>query len=186
MEGLNMERETRFIARTAMLLAAAFAIQFAGRFLGSYNNFIVGPVINACLLIATAFVSPWSGITIGVITPFASLVNNHSPVVALLLPFSPLVAIGNIILVVCFYFIMKKNAIAAVITGAVLKFAFLFASVSLFLNIITNYNLISVPPLLKKNFLFLFSWPQLVTALAGGIIALSVIKALKPKSDMDI
>ncbi len=68
-----------------------------------------------------------------------------------------------------------KNAgkYIGILIGAILKFLFLYASVATFLSF---YN---VPPKLYNVMYFTFSWPQLVTAIVGGAIALVVIKALE-------
>ena len=87
------------------------------------------------------------------------------------LPFAPIVAIGNFILVLLFVLI-KKNQILGIGAGAVLKFAFLFAGVNLFVN------WMGIPAQKATAMIAAFSWPQLVTAAIGGVIALLVIKAL--------
>ena len=54
----------------------------------------------------------------------------------------------------------------------VLKFVFLFAAVNVFLGIANLADNI------KTNAAVMFSWPQLVTALIGGVLALAVIRSL--------
>ncbi|MHB1391586.1 MAG: hypothetical protein ACYCYE_00635 [Clostridia bacterium] len=46
------------------------SIQLAGRLIPN-NNFIVGPLVNACLLVSTALTGVWSGMIIAVVSPFA-------------------------------------------------------------------------------------------------------------------
>ncbi|HOJ10931.1 MAG TPA: ECF transporter S component [Clostridiales bacterium] len=170
--------KVQFITRTAILLALTIMFQMMGRFLGPNNNFIVGPLVNAALLIATAATGLWGATTISVIAPFVSALTNKAPIAPILLPFTPFIAIGNFILVLFFYLFMKKNKIAGIITGSVLKFSFLYASISVFLKVM------KVPEGPSKVLNSLFSWPQLVTALAGGVIALVVIKALGKNIEM--
>jgi hypothetical protein len=55
----------------------------------------------------------------------------------------------------------------------VAKFAFLYASISIFVELMKINAKIAI------NLIALFSWPQLITAIVGGIIALSIIPALK-------
>lgn len=167
----NNSDKIKFITRTALLLALVVAVQMAGRLLPN-NNFIVGPLVNACLLVSTALAGVWSGIIISVVSPFSSLINNHAPVAAALLPFAPFVAAGNAIFVLSFYLLRKKSAAAGIGIGAVLKFAFLYFAIRLFLRMFEFSKF-------AKVLTALFSWPQLITALLGGVIALAVIKALK-------
>ncbi len=166
----DSRRKTRFITRTAMLLAVAIAFQLLGRFLGPYNNFIVGPVVNAVLIVATAAAGVWSGIAIAVIAPLISAFTNKAAIAPVILAFSPFIITGNIIWVLSYYFIAKKNKIIALASGAILKFGFLFASISIFVGFM------QLKPAIVKTLVSLFSWPQLATAVIGGIIALVVIK----------
>ncbi len=167
----------KFITRTALLLAVVVAVQMVGRLL-PFNNFIVGPLVNACLVVSTAMLGIWGGLIVSVVSPFTSLINNHAPVAAALLPFAPFVAVGNFLMVLGYYLLRKKSQIAGVVTGAVLKFAFLWCAIVVFLRIFTF-------PKFAQALLKLFTWPQLITALIGGAVAILVIEALKKNMDMD-
>lgn len=164
--------KVRYMTRTGVLLALAIVFQMMGRFLGPNNNYIVGPLINAILLVSTAATGVWGGIAISVIAPYVSAFTNKAPIAPFILSFSPFIALGNAIIVVCFYLLYKKSKVAGVAMGAVLKFAFLYASVTLF----TRY--FGVPDNFAKVMNALFSWPQLLTAVIGGIIAIIVIRLL--------
>jgi hypothetical protein len=166
----NKINRTRFITRTAMLLAIAIVFQLLGRFMGPYNNFIVGPVVNAILLISTAGAGVWSGIAIAVIAPLISAITNKAAIAPVVLAFSPFIITGNIIWVLSYFFINKKNKYIAVATGAILKFAFLFGAITVFTG------LMELKPKIAATLTSLFSWPQLLTAVIGGIIALVIIK----------
>lgn len=171
-------RSTVFITRTAMLLALTVVFQMAGRLLPANSNFIVGPLVNACLAISAVFAGLWGGIVISVLSPFTSLVNNHAPIAAALLPFAPFIAAGNAVYVTIFKLSYRKSKAAGIIAGSTAKSAFLYGSVLLFLRL---FNF----PKFSKTLLFLFGWPQLVTALIGGFIALAVVKAAGKAIDMD-
>jgi len=168
----------KFVTRTAILLALTVVFQMAGRAIPN-NNFIVGPLVNACLIISTAMVGIFGGLVIAVISPFTSLINNHAPIAGALLPFSPFVAAGNFVLVLSYYLLMKRSQIAGIIVGSILKSGFLYGGVILFLKIFSF-------PKFANTLMFLFGWPQLVTALIGGAVALIVIKSLGKAFDMDI
>lgn len=164
--------KTNIITRTALLLAVAIAFQMLGRLLGPYNNFIVGPVINAVLIIATAAAGLWSGTAIAIIAPFVSALTNKAAIAPLILAFSPFIAAGNFTIVICYHLLRKKSRIAGVAAGAILKFALLFASITVFTGVM------KMQPKIAATLTTLFSWPQLVTALIGGAIALAIIKAI--------
>lgn len=165
-------KSVRIIAKTAILLALVIIVQMVGRLIPApANNFIVGPLVNACLLIATAATGLWGGVIISIIAPFTSLINNHSAIASVLLPFAPFVAVGNIVFVIAFSLIMKKNEYVAAVVSSVLKFGFLWGAIISFLQLtgITQN---------KEALVSMFSLPQLITALMGSMIAILVIKAL--------
>ncbi|WP_027627802.1 ECF transporter S component [Ruminiclostridium cellobioparum] len=175
MNQVNNRNNIRMITRTAVLLAVVVVVQIVGRSLPN-NNFIVGPLVNMCLLLAAMTAGMAGGITIAILSPFTSLINNNAPIAAALLPFAPVIALANIIFVLAFYLLYNKNKFIGLGVGAVLKFGVLFLGIRIFLNIF------SFPKFTQKLF-ELFSWPQLLTAVIGGLVAIPVIysvrKALK-------
>ena len=172
-----MKNRTRFLTRTALLLAAVIAFQLIGKLI-PYNNFIVGPVVNDALLVATAAAGVWSGITISVIAPLVSAFTNKAPIAPLVLGFSPFIIIGNIIIVLSFWLFRKREelpggipgGVAGVAVGSVLKFGFLYGAITVFTR------LVEMKPQQAVTLTGLFSWPQLFTAIAGGIIALIILR----------
>ena len=164
-----MKNNTRFLTRTALLLAIAIAFQIFGRFI-PYNNFIVGPIVNAVLIVATYTAGFWSGTSIAVIAPLVSAFTNKAAIAPLILAFSPFIILGNFIIVLAFHLLRRKNMIAGVAAGAVCKFAFLYASIAIFTSVV------KMKPQIAVTLTNLFSWPQLLTAVIGGILALIVIK----------
>lgn len=160
--------DVRFITYTAVILALTIVFQSMGRVipLGPNANFIVGPLVNACLIIAAAVVGFSGGCTIAVLAPAGAYLTGA----AIPLPFLPFVAVGNAILVAGFC-LLRKNQWAGLAVGAVAKFLFLWGSVVLFLSLRNKP--------LAGAMLFTFSWPQLVTAIVGGMIALGVLAAIR-------
>lgn len=173
-----MNNKTKFLTRTALLLAVAITFQFLGKFI-PYNNFIVGPVVNAVLIISTAVAGLWSGTAIAVIAPLVSAFTNKAAIAPLVLGFSPFIILGNFIIVLSFHLLRKKNKMAGIAVGAVLKFAFLFAAISIFTSVV------KMQPKVAATLTNLFSWPQLITALIGGAIALVVLLAVGKSQDYD-
>lgn len=165
----NSKNSIRFITRAAILLALTIVFQSIGRAipLGQFNQFITGSLVNACLLIAAAVTGIWGGTAVALLAPFGAILTGA----AMPLPFAPIVAVGNFMLVLMFVLI-KKNHILGIGAGAVLKFGFLFAGVNIFVN------LMGLPAQKASAMIATFSWPQLVTAAIGGVIALLVMKAL--------
>ncbi|OPZ93739.1 MAG: hypothetical protein BWY74_01008 [Firmicutes bacterium ADurb.Bin419] len=164
--------KVKFLTRTAMLLALTLVFQYLGRLipLGQYSSFIVGPLVNACLLISTGLVGIYSGAVISVLSPFGALLTGA----AYPLVFAPFIALGNFVLVLLFY-IFKEKRVIGVISGAIAKFVVIYGSL---LYVIPYFKLMPTNMALKLAG-FSFGWPQLVTALIGGAIAIPIIKRIK-------
>ncbi|MEN6313017.1 MAG: ECF transporter S component [Clostridiaceae bacterium] len=173
-----MDKKILFLTRTALLLAVAITFQFVGKLI-PYNNFIVGPVVNAVLIIATAVEGLWSGIAIAVIAPLVSAFTNKAPIAPLVLGFSPFIIIGNFIYVLIYYLLRKKSRITGIAAGSVLKSGFLYASISVFTSIV------KMQPKAAATLTNLFSWPQLLTALVGGAIAFAVLAVIGKSLDYE-
>lgn len=163
--------DTKTITRTALLLALTIVFQGLGRLIpaGINSNFVVGPLVNACLIIAASFVGLFGASLIAIVAPFGAILTGA----AVPLLFAPFIALGNLVLVVLFYFLKKKGFLIGLFSGAFLKFLTLYASVLAFTN------LAKIPAKKASALVLAFGWPQLVTALMGGAVALIVIMLLK-------
>lgn len=168
-----MKMNLNVLVRAAMLLALTVVFQSMGRFLtpymGQYNNFVVGPLVNACLMVAAAFTGLWGAGFIALAAPFFAIMTGAQ----LPLPFAPFIGIGNLVIVVIFYIFINRSKTAGIIIGSVAKFAFLYAAISVFVR------MSEMKPKQKMALLFSFGWPQLVTALIGGLLAVIIIRSLK-------
>lgn len=162
------------IARTAILLALTVAIQITGRyftsFLGPMNIFIIGTLVNACLLISVEYAGIKGASVIAFATPFTAILTG-APIP---LPFIPFIGVGNLLLILIFY--LLKRTILGIVIGAIIKFSFLFAAVTVLLKVT------SLPTKLVGVLYFSFSWPQIVTALMGGVVYLNTKRVLKVKT----
>lgn len=149
----------RWISRTAILLAIALVFQ-----MGGFPQFITGPLVNTVLYLATMIVGWQGGILIGIFTPVIAAMRGILP--PPLAPLIPFIALGNAILVILFFWLKSKNKIFGIIIASLVKFLVLVSAVKL---------LVQVPPAIAQ----MMSFPQLVTALAGGFIALIIINIFK-------
>lgn len=150
----------KFVAILSLsILAPLFKIQF-----------ITGPIVNALLFIATVILGSSSALLIGLLPSVISFSTGLLPFV--LAPMIPFIMIGNSLLVVTFAYFYKKNYWLGVIMAAFLKFFFLFLSS----QILVNFFLKST---LAVKVASMMNWPQLATALVGGVIAYSFLKFIK-------
>ena len=135
-----------------------------------HNQFITGPIVNATLLVAVALLGMRDGILIGLIPSSIALATGLLPPV--LAPMIPFIIVGNAILVVTFGYLRNKNYWLGLVSASILKFAFLFGTSSIVINLLANQKV-------AANVAVMMSWPQLVTALAGGLIAYGFLRSIK-------
>jgi hypothetical protein len=135
-----------------------------------HQQFIAGPIVNAILFASTIILGTESAIMIGLIPSLIALsFGLLSPALAPMIPF---IMMSNALLVMIFSGFQKKNYWMSMVSASILKFVFLFATSSIVINL-----------LLKKEITTkvaqMMSWPQLITAIMGGIIAFLIIKTIK-------
>lgn len=155
-----MNNKLNLLTKSAVLLAIALVFQLV-----KLGQLVTGTAINTVLITAVGMCGlPWAA-AIGLITPvMAVLLGVQPPATIVLVPF---IIAGNILYVVVFGVVQKHNSFIGVIAAAFAKFLLLYAAVNI---IITK-----LPAPIKLA----FSFPQLITALAGGILAVIIIKVLK-------
>lgn len=165
----------RFITITALMLALTIVFQMLRVILGLPNNIfsqlLVGTLVNLCLLVATAGAGILSGIIISLIAPVVAFLQNSVPAFWVV----PFIAIGNMAIVIIYGMLYKKSKIFGFTLGAVLKTAILWVGIS-----IVGISVFGLPPAVVPIVQLNFTWPQLITAMAGGILSLPVVAALKP------
>ena len=170
-----MHKRTLFISRLAIILSLTIVIQLAG-----FPQPITGPLINAMLFITATLFGNLAGIILGCLTPTAALIRGQLPPV--LAPMVPFIALGNIVLVLTYNFVIRQksfkknhlqsiNKYVGVLLAAFFKFVFLYLSVKIILPVVLN-----IP--LHSKIAVLMTTPQFITAIIGGIIALMMVRIL--------
>jgi hypothetical protein len=175
-----MNKTVIFIARTAILLALAVLFQSLRLFIpipAAVDQYLVGSLVNMCLVVAAVIVGIQGGLIVAVLTPVIAFLQNvlANPVLV------PFVALGNAAIVVVAALLYKRNKYVSIILGALSKFIVLYITV---VHIAIPVLLGNMPPQMKELMSLRFSWPQLVTALVGSWLAVMPLlkRALKPLS----
>lgn len=184
-------KSTLWIARTGLMLALLVVAQFIGSklipagavILGpmSITQLITGSLVNMILILTAAVVGLWSGVAVGVLSAVLALVLGIQGQAII----TPAVALGNVVIVlvtwVFFSLAAKKDqkpygvlGIAGIVVGAAAKCVFLWLSVPALLTLVPE-----IKPQVAEKLSMMFSYPQFVTALIGGALALAVIPAVK-------
>lgn len=158
----NVKTQVLFLAfaGTALALPAFIHVQW-----------LTGPIVNALLILTLAFCGIRSALLLALIPSTVALSSGLLP--ALLAPAVPFIMISNVILILTVDYFMKKNKyIWGVAIGALLKFVFLFSSVTVISNLLYKKELATAVSTMM-------SWPQFYTALLGGLVAWFFIKKFK-------
>jgi hypothetical protein len=131
------------------------------------QQLITGTIVNAALIIGTVVLSTRDGLLIGLLPSSIALATGLlSPVLAPMIPF---IIVGNAILVLTFAYFNKLNFWAGVAVAALFKFAFLYGTSAIVIGLVVNKQVAS-------SVAQMMSWPQLFTALAGGLVAFGYLK----------
>ncbi|MEI6040381.1 MAG: ECF transporter S component [Candidatus Berkelbacteria bacterium] len=136
-----------------------------------HNQFVTGPIVNATLFLGAYYLGNGSGALIGLVPSVTALSAGLLPIV--LAPIVPFIMISNVLLVVVFNKLKDWNFGGAVIASSLVKYVFLSLSAMFVINTFMPQNLVA------KAAGIMMTWPQLVTALAGAIIAFGIIKLTK-------
>ncbi len=129
-------------------------------------QYITGPVVNMMLIMAALIVSQWSGIFIGAVTPYIAFIAGILP--APLAPIIPFIMAGNAAYVLLFSLLKHINQYLGILVASLVKFAILALAV---------HFLIDVPPPIAQ----MMQFPQLITALTGGYLALFIVRELRKR-----
>lgn len=141
---------------------------------------VTGPLVNALLLLTVESLGLGPAIALGMLTPLGGLLHGVLPLpLAVMIPF---IMVGNGALVSLYSVLRKRSCWLALGAGAVAKFAILFVAVSAFaaqplaLSVTGAYRTLVMPAAIVN----MMSWPQLATAVAGGLLAFAILR-LAPK-----
>ena len=176
------DRTVQFIARTAIGIALVILAQLIGKLLPagaviagpfSVTQLVTGSLVNCVLFVFTAQVGILSGVIIGFLSSIlASLIGIGPAIVAVV----PVVGCGNAILALVFGLVSGKRQelrIPAVVLAAAVKCAFLWVCVP---TVLKAFGSVAEKQVAALS--IMFSWPQGVTALIGGVLALIIIPRL--------
>lgn len=164
---VNVRSLSQFIALAGAAMFMPFFIHL---------QWISGPVINAILILILFLVGIRSAMVIALVPSLIALAGGLLP--AVLSPVVPFIMISNAIFVISIdrIYDWSKNTSrgywTGVLIGAFLKFIFLYVSVSFITKLLIKQEL-------AVKVAQMMSWPQLITAVLGGLIAWLVLKWLR-------
>lgn len=174
-------QKVRWITTTGVMLALLVALQALTKPAG---QFVTGSCVNAVLGVSALIGGLGCGLTVALISPILAYLLGIAPQILTV----PVIMVGNSVFVVLLRLLSRKNEknifaqVLAWLAAAVAKFAVLYLLV---VKLICDWL---APSLMEAGVLkapmlkalpATFSWPQLVTALIGGAVALSIAPILR-------
>jgi hypothetical protein len=168
---MKINKHVLWITQSALLIAVLVAWQAVSRAIP--GTLVTGMGVNFILIIATVVCSLKTGICVAAISPIMAQLFGIAPPFPILVP---ILALGNIVLVLAWYFLAKREPAAvtriiAIVIGAAAKFGIIYLGVNLIVIALLETQL--PPPVLAA-----FGIRQLFTAGIGGALAYVVIPLL--------
>ena len=176
-----MNKKIRWITETAVMLALLVAMQAVTKPLG---QLVTGSCVNTVLAITVLLSGIYSGVTVAVISPVLAYLLGIAPQILTV----PAIMVGNTVFVLLLTLLAGKDSknilrqVVAWIGAAVAKFVTLYGIVNFLICGLLAEKLLSAGMLkapMLKVLPATFSWPQLVTALIGGGVALLIAPVLR-------
>lgn len=133
---------------------------------------ITGPLVNALLLTTVEMAGIGSAVLVGLATPLSALANGVLPLPLMVM--IPFISIANAILSTVYGALRARNKWLALIAGAGLKFAWLYGVTAWLTANPLKVAVGGTPQAvqLPATLVTMMQWPQLATALAGGLLVL--------------
>jgi len=176
-----MKKKILWITETAVMLALLVTLQTLTKPMG---QLVTGSCVNAILAVTTLVAGLSSAALVALVSPALAFLLGIAPQILTV----PAIMIGNTVYVVLLHCIAGKNGkniarrAAAWLIAAFAKFAALYAVVVWIICGVLSEQLLAAgtlkPPML--NVLpATFSWPQLITALIGGAVAMLITPVIR-------
>ena len=172
-----------YITQTAAMLALLIVMQFVTNTIPQpVGQFVTGSLVNLMLLLSVFLVGIGGGLAVAILSPFLAFVAGIGMAFIQIVPF---IAVGNTVLVLIAGLVRKHMArsgkrdilltAAGFITAGIAKTLFFWVGlVIIALPLIPGVNEKQIAVISSA-----FTWPQMVTALIGGSLAMIAAPLLK-------
>ncbi len=186
-----MKKRILWITETSAMLALLICLQWVGSLIPDQmtKQLITGSLVNCVLAVTVLVAGIGSGITVAVISPVCAFLFGIAPNFITVVP----IMLGNVCYVVLLWLIAGKTLKplwkqpVALVTASVVKFFVLYLLV---VEVICGLaadsllgkkvgDIVVLAPKMLKMLPTMFAWPQLITALIGGAVALLIVPILK-------
>ena len=176
-----MKKKVLWLTSTAMMIAVLVALQYITKPMG---QLVTGSCVNLVLAVTALVVGLGGGVTVALVSPVMAYLLGIAPQILTV----PAIMVGNTVFVILLHFLADKNGkqigkqVCAWIVAALAKFAALYLIVVKIICGVLSESLLAAgtlkPPMLQA-LPATFSWPQLITALIGGAVALAIAPVIR-------
>ena len=176
-----MNKKIRWITETAIMLALLVTLQALTK---GFGQLVTGSCVNAVLAVSSLVGGLGCGLTVALISPVLAFLLGIAPQILTV----PAIMAGNSVYVLLLYLLTDRTGkntikqIIAWIAAAAAKFVTLYAIVVGLICGVLSESLLAAGTLkapMLKALPATFSWPQLITALIGGAVALLIVPVLR-------
>ena len=179
---MSIHKHVLWLTRTAVLIALLITLQFVTSLLG--NQFVTGSVVNLILIVSLLTCGLSTGLTVAIISPICAFLVGVGPA---FLPIVPFIALGNAVLILVWFLLglLNRSDDPSIRHKAIYYLIAIVAAVIKFLTLYTGIVKIAIPYILSLNekqsamLTLSFSYPQIVTAIIGGALALIVAPPIR-------
>ena len=176
-----MSKKIRWITETAVMLALLVCLQALTKPMG---QLVTGSCVNTVLAVAALVGGLNCGLVVALCSPVLAYLLGIAPQILTV----PAIMVGNTVFVVLLSWLADKTGknivrqVIAWVAAAAAKFAALYAIVVWVICGVLSESLLAAGTLkapMLKALPATFSWPQLITALIGGAVALIITPVLR-------
>lgn len=171
---MKIHKRVLWITHTAIYLALLLVSQAVIRAFGQY---VLGSVVNLILITSVAMAGIWSGATVALLSPLLAFFFGFGPAFPQIIP---VVMLGNLVLILIWGITLNKTEgkkylffWIATFAAAVAKFSVLWFGI---VKIAVPW--LGLPEAQASVISAAFSYPQLITASIGGVVASMVLPVL--------
>ena len=175
-----MKKKSLWVTETAIMLALLVTLQALTK---GFGQLVTGSCVNAVLAVSVLLGGLGCGVTVALVSPVLAYLLGIAPMMLTV----PAIMVGNAVYVVALYFLAGRSGgvlrrVIAWVAAAVAKFAALYGIVVGLICGVLSERLLAAGTMkapMLKTLPVTFSWPQLITALIGGVVALLMVPVLR-------
>jgi len=129
-----------------------------------FSQSVTGTLVNFILFATAMTVSADSAIIAGSFSATSALMKGalFGPFTAAIAPMIPFIIMGNALMVITYSLLKRVHPLVGIAAGSLLKFSFLY---------VMAHTIVTRQVALPQPILIAMSYPQLLTALTGGVVA---------------